>query len=186
MDERTPATDPSPATSEQAEDPEAGGQEYGLFWGIKSSFMQYIEQMPDGRGSLGAGAQVLASGDILFPPLQAARRTTPDNVDERIWEFGGDVRFSGHFGMLYVRIAFPAIAVQDGAGVLTVADPFGTEDGKRLTLADVTLQEQPAPPGQLIWDSTEVRMNAEGSQLFDDVYQAGEPFDEIRLVLPDR
>ena len=88
--------------------------------------------------------------------------------------------------MLFVRIASPTIAVRDGVGQMTVADPYTTEGSERLILADVTLQEQPAPPGLLIWSSTEVRMNAEAGQLFNDVYQAGEPFDPLTLVLPDR
>jgi Htaa len=186
MDEPTPDTRPRPAADQQAEGAKAGRQAFGLLWGIKSSFVEYVRRMPDGQGALGAGARPLDVGGILFPPLRGARRTTPDNVDERIWEFGGDVRFRGHFGMLFVRIAFPTIAVRDGVGVLTVADPYTTEGGERLILADITLQEQPAPPGLLIWSSTEVRMNAEAGKLFNDVYQVGEPLDPLTLVLPDR
>ena len=169
----------------QADGQKAGGQAFGLLWGIKSSFVEYVRRMPDGQGAVGAGARHLDTG-ILFPPLRGARRTTPDNVDERIWEFGGDVRFSGHFGMLFVRIAFPTIAVRDGVGQLSIANPYTTEGGERLILADVALHEQPAPSGLLIWSSAEVRMNAEAGQLFNDVYQVGEPFDPLTLVLPDR
>jgi hypothetical protein len=37
-----------------------------------------------------------------------------------------------------------------------------------------------------MWSSTDVRMNAAAGELFNDIYQVGEPFDPLTLVLPDR
>jgi hypothetical protein len=185
MEESAPHAGPGPG-DQQAPGPQAADQTFGLLWGIKSSFVGYVGRMPDGRSVLEAGARSLDAGRIVFPPLRSAWRTTLDNAEERFWEFGGSVCFSGHFGMLHVLIASPTIAVRDGIGEMTVADPFATESGERLVLANLTLQAQPAPPGLLIWTSTEVLMSPQASELFNDVYQAGEPFDPLTLVLPDR
>jgi hypothetical protein len=170
---------------QQPDDPEAGQQEFGLRWGIKSSFVDYVARMPDGRLSVGGGAEPGQAGGVVFPPIRGARRTTEDNVDERIWEFGGEARFAGHFGMLFVRIASPTIAVRDGVGRLTIADPYVADGGERLTLADVVVHEQSQSPGALVWKSSAVLMHASARALFNDVYQAGEPFDPLTLVLPD-
>lgn len=37
----------------------------------------------------------------------AARSTDGSSGGSRVWAFRGDVRFSGHFGMLFVRVANP-------------------------------------------------------------------------------
>lgn len=162
------------------------GAALGLAWGIKGSFVDYVARMPDGRHSLGAGAHRTEAGTFVFPPVRGARRTTPDGLDERIWEFTGDVRFGGHFGMLFVRVADPRIAIRDGVGELTVADQAARDDGERETLATVVLRSVPAPEGMLAWDSTEVLLHPSAVALFNDVYPAGEPLEQLSVVLPDR
>jgi hypothetical protein len=188
MDESALYAD-SGSGDQRAPAPREARQTFGAsstLWGIKSSFVGYDGRMPDGRSVFEAGVRPLDDGRIVFPPLRSGRRTTQDNAEERFWEFGGSVTFTGHFGMLQVRIASPTIAVRYGIGEMTVADPFATEGGEPLVLANLTLQAQPAPPGLLIWTSNEVRMAPQVSELFNDVYQAGEPFDPLTLLLPDR
>jgi hypothetical protein len=129
MDGPTPDTRPCPAADQQADGAEAGEQAFGLLWASKARSSITSGGCPDGQGAFVAGARPRAAGSVLF---------------------------SSHFGMLFVRIAYPTIAVRDGVGELAVADPYMTETGERLILADVTMQEQP-----------------------------GEPFDPLTLVLPD-
>lgn len=162
------------------------GVDLGLVWGIKGSFVGYVHRMPDGRESLGAGAYRNATGAFVYPPVRGARRTGPDGGDERIWEFTGDVRFGGHFGVLFLRIATPRIALRDGAGELTITDQAARDDGSREPLATVRLRSVPAPDGLLAWDSSEVLLHPGAVALFNDVYPAGEPLDRLSVVLPDR
>jgi hypothetical protein len=156
----------------------------GLHWSLKRSFVDYVNHMPDGQSGVGAGAVATGPYEIVYPALQSGRRTTADGTKERFWEFGGDVRFKGHFGMLFVRIATPTIFVSGGAGWMSIADPLTGDGGDRNVLVDLTLEQRPAPEGLEVWQSTDVRLNAACVDLFNGVYPAGEPFEPLMLVMP--
>ena len=121
---------------------------YGLRWAIKRSFVDYLRRMPDGRAVVGAGAFSLGD-EIVFPPEAAGRRTAPDGTAERYWTFLGDVRFSGHFGMLSVQFAAPRIDLRGDRGELSIADGEA-----RLSL--VTLRVAPGPADEEVerWAGT--------------------------------
>ena len=157
---------------------------FGLRWGIKSSFVEYIRRMPDGQGRLGAGAVPVGSLEVLYPPERGELHTLDDGSIERSWTFRGEVRFSGHFGMLVVRVAAPALTVRDGMAELSVADPSAQEGGERLPLVTLRLDPQPAPDGIELWHGTDVRLTAAGTGLFNDVYPEGEPFESLTVTLP--
>lgn len=159
---------------------------YGLRWGIKDSFVAYIGRMPDGKVSVGAGAYHTETGAFAYSPVQSARRTDLDGVEARIWEFAGDVRFGGHFGMLFVRIASPTIAVRGGVGELTVADPYAREEEKRQVLATVRLEPVEADEGLVEWRSNEVRLHESAVEVFNEVYPAGEALEQFSILLPER
>ncbi|WP_236794671.1 HtaA domain-containing protein [Amycolatopsis sp. GM8] len=155
---------------------------YGLRWGVKTSFVGYVARMPDGQAYLGEGAAVNERNELIFPLSEE----TPAEADaEQAFAFGGDVRFSGHFGMLFVRIAEPRIAVRGGEAELTVVDPESEED-KRLRLVTFTLTGPETEDGTERWEGADVRLTAEGVELFGDVYQAGEPFEPLTVTVPVR
>jgi hypothetical protein len=182
----SPSAHDNPRRDTNVSQPVGSAQEtaLGLSWGIKRSFVDYVRQMPDGQSALGEGAVIGDGGDYVFPPLRSARRAGPGNTIEQLWEFGGDVRFGGHFGMLFVRIAFPVISVRDGLGELTIADPYVSDGGARLALATVSMVQQPASDGQLIWLGSDVRLSAVGCEVFNNVYPVGELFDPLTIVVP--
>ncbi len=153
---------------------------FGLRWGIKRSFVDYVRRMPDGKGWVGDGALPVGTHEVLYGSDVAGRRTAADGAEERFWAFRGDVRFSGHAGMLAVRLAAPVLTLRDGAGDLTVAG-FGDE---RLTLVTLRLTAQPAPEGTQLWHGEDVRLTEAGTELFNEVYAPGEPFEQMTLVLP--
>lgn len=147
-----------------------------LRWGIKSSFLGYVSRMPDGRAYLGNGAAVNEHNELLFPLTSA---------EDGTFTFGGTVTFSGHFGMLFVQVAEPRIAVRDGEAEMTVADPE-SDDGGRLRLVTFGLTG-PAPEGDLEhWTAADVRLTEEGVPVFGDVYQAGEQFAPLTITVPLR
>jgi hypothetical protein len=158
--------------------------ELGLRWAVKRSFIDYVRRMSDGRASAADGATPVGTHDLLFAPRATAARELPGGAVERVWEFHGDVRFAGHFGMLFVRVAAPWITLLGEQAVLTVDDPYDREGAERLALVTLTLQPQPAPDGFETWSGTSVRLTPDGVSLFNDVYAAGEPFEDLTLTVP--
>ncbi len=122
--------------------------------------------------------------EVVFPPVQAGIRPTEHGATDRFWAFGGDIRFTGHFGMLFVRIAFPVLTLRDGRAELTVAGQSEEEPAERVPLVTLSLEATPAPEGIEMWSGTDVRLTQGGVALFNDVYPAGEAFDPLTLTLP--
>lgn len=154
-----------------------GAELPGLHWGIKASFLDYIARMPDARGTVSSGATPVRADEFVFEP--AADRSDAAGV----FEFRGEVRFAAHFGMLYVRIADPVITLGEDVGELSVRYPFGTGPATRLRLVTFT------PPAAVTsarqrWSAHDVRLTAEGSEVFGNVYSAGERFEPL-MVVPD-
>jgi hypothetical protein len=156
----------------------------GLRWAIKTSFVEYVQRLPDGRGSVGEGAVPVRGNEVVFPPVQSGIRPTEHGAADRFWAFGGDIRFTGHFGMLFVRIAFPVLTVRDGRAELTVAGQTEEEPAERVPLVTLSLKATPASEGIEMWSGTDVRLTQGGVALFNDVYPAGEAFDPLTLTLP--
>jgi len=154
----------------------------GLRWGIKSSFVQYIVRMPDGKGSVSHGAMPTESNEFLYEWAPSTETTQAGDADH-VWQFRGDVRFAGHHGMLFVRIADPWMAVRGERATLSVRHPY-ERDGPRMDL--VTLDVAPVPSsGGRVWNGTNVRLTEDGVELFGDVYQLGEPFDPLTITMPN-
>ena len=156
----------------------------GLRWGIKTSFIAYVQRMPDGRAWVGEGAVPVSENEFVFPPVEAGTRPAGNGATDRFWAFGGDIRFTGHFGMLFVRIAFPVLTLRDGRAELTVAGQSEEEPAERVPLVTLRLEAEPAPEGIEMWSGTDVRLTEAGAALFNDVYQAGEAFEPLMLTLP--
>ncbi|MFJ3667381.1 HtaA domain-containing protein [Streptomyces sp. NPDC090106] len=155
------------------------GLVHGLRWGLKKSFLDYVRRMPDGRGSVSDGAVPVGTGDLFY-------EHDAERSDAGVWAFRGDVRFSGHFGMLFVRVAHPWLRI-DGTNVeLSIEDPQAREDAPRIPLVTGTLRRLGSQDGTEVWGSEDVALTAEGVALFNDVYAEGEPFEPLVIQLPAR
>ncbi|TYL55510.1 hypothetical protein FXB39_04030 [Nocardioides sp. BGMRC 2183] len=152
----------------------------GLMWGIKKSFLGYLNRMPDARMSVTGGASVDVRQRFLFPP---------DSVDDFSAEsgegtirFGGDVRFSGHHGMMFVMLTAPAVTFTPGGATLSIADPesYPVLD-RRLDLLDLQPAGWTDHHGARLFAPMPSALRAEGVALFNDVYPAGEPFDTLSI-----
>lgn len=165
--------------------PDAPGDvPFGLLWGIKRSFIAYVRRMPDGQGSIHDGAVPLGEDTILFPPLPDSAPAAEGTGPDRVWAFRGDVRFRGHGGMLFVRVAAPLITVRGDAAELSIEDPYARADADRVPLVTLRLEPGPAPEGAAVWLGSDVRLTEAGAVLFNDVYQPGEPFEQLSVILP--
>jgi hypothetical protein len=157
---------------------------HGLRWSIKGTFVDYVRRMADGTGSVGDGAVPVGTGDLFFEYDAATSTEATAAAGAPVHAFRGDVRFSGHYGMLFVRIAHPRIELGAEGAVLTIADPQAREDGQRLTLATLGLRHVETRSGTEVHGSDDVALTADGVELFNDVYPAGEPFDPLVIQLP--
>jgi hypothetical protein len=166
----TPPADPSTDDSDLV---------HGLRWGLKASFVDYVRRMPDGKGSVGDGAVPVGSHDLFYS--YDAEASGPS-----VWAFRGDVRFSGHYGMLFVRVAHPRLELDGAAAVLTIEDPHAQEGAARVPLVTATLQQVETRGDTEVWGSNDVALTAAGVQLFNDVYAEGEPFEPLVVQLPLR
>jgi hypothetical protein len=181
----------------------------GLSWAIKHQFLRYIATMTDGRCSVTDGAE-LTTADASV--ADAGRALSPHSRRHDEGDFGrfhfefaavscghesttvrfhGDVRFSGHHGFLFVRIADPWITSdRDGDGVLTIACPDPTDPtAPRLPFARLRLSRpDPHRAASALhgeeWVGTDVRLTAEGAELFAGAYAESEPLDDLHLAIP--
>jgi hypothetical protein len=151
---------------------------HGLRWGLKASFIDYVRRMPDGKGSVGDGAVPVGDGE-LFYEYDAAASTAGE-----VLAFRGDVRFSGHFGMLFVRVAHPRIELDGSTATLTIADPEARPDAPRVPLVTGTLRHLDSQGEVEVWGSDDVVLTAAGVELFNEVYAEGEPFEPLVVQLP--
>ena len=156
---------------------------HGLRWGIKSSFVDYVRRMPDGKGSVGNGAHPVGAGDLFYEyDDEASTHATDDELT--VWAFKGDVRFTGHYGMLFVRVAHPRLEIRGTAAALTIEDQQAREGAPRVPLVTATLQHVATRDGTQVWGSDHVVLTADGAALFNDVYLEGEPFEPLVVQLP--
>jgi hypothetical protein len=139
--------------------------------------------MPDGQGAVSDGAVPVEPDMILFPVAQAPSSQV-DGETDHCWSFRGDVRFQGHAGMLFVRIAAPQLTVHGNRAQLTIEDPYARADAERVPLVELRLERGPAPEGAEVWLGSDVLLTEPGVALFNDVYPVGEPFEQLSVVLP--
>jgi hypothetical protein len=148
----------------------------GLSWGIKRSFIDYINGLPDASVSVVNGATVDETGLFRF----AAENSDYDAVrGTGILRFRGDVRLSGHHGMMFVRLLDPWIVFTGGRGILSIST--GDDVGQDRTAVASLRSGAPrqAADGSLIWADVEVAITDEGSELFDGQYASGQLMDPL-------
>ena len=149
--------------------------EEGLHWSIRRSFARYVAGLADGRLVVDDGVKPTAS-DGLFFPLKAARGS------ESLLSFRGVASFSGHFGMLAVRIAQPTLALDPGhaGGVLHIAGSDGGVDFATFML------EREESDDRMSLFGRNVRLTAPAAAMFGGVYAAQESLDDFVVILSQR
>jgi Htaa len=153
---------------------------YGLRWAVKRSFLEYIGSLPDGRVVFSQETDAV-DDELLFAPIHPDQMPKSKGDETRILAFTGQVRFVGHHGMLFVRIANPHLAITANEGVLTVEDPASESRG-RIPLVTFSLGEASVDDRE--WTAIDVRLTPEGVPVFNEVYQANEPFEEFVVRFP--
>lgn len=149
---------------------------------MKRSFLDYVARLPDGRVSTTDGVTHTPDGEFLW--AAADRHEDVPEAADRSLGFVGDLRYGGHGGLLFVRLADPCVTLRGGVGTVSVADTFDETHQMLVPLVtfDVTRWDQ--QPGVEIMRADTVRLTARGATMFNMVYPAGELFEPITMTWP--
>jgi hypothetical protein len=156
--------------------PSSSGGAGSLRWGLKLRFLQYVANLPDGQCSVTDGGRLAPGPLFVFPADEGAA----GGAAATVLRFRGDLRFKGHMGFLKVRIADPWLELDGDEGTLSALG-LGGDAAPRRPLATFRVRAEEGSGSR----GTEVRLTAEGSELFGDVYAVGELFDDFVFDLPD-
>lgn len=151
-----------------------------LVWGIKASFIAYLNGMTDTKSSITRGATTTSRGRFLFP--LASSDAYDATTNRGTLKFAGDVRFSAHFGMLAVGFIEPWITTDDHGTVLSVADIAHYPDTTvRLPMVDLTDATWDDDGRVRTWSRVPTTLRSEAVPFFNETYPAGEQFDTVDI-----
>lgn len=149
-----------------------------LEWGIKESFRDYFERLPDHDYGLTAGARKCSDGQIEFP-------ANPTAAQNNTFAFQGIAQLSAHFGALSVKIANPHITLnQDGSATLSAEVDEVDNNPVRMVIAnllrdDSSIELQPHLRFRAV-------LAEEGQYLFMGNYFAGDAMDPVTIWFATR
>jgi hypothetical protein len=135
-----------------------------LVWSIKNSFLDYVQNMPDGVVAVRGGAYRTDRG-FHFP-----RKVNNEGLD-----FLGSVHFTGHQGLLAVTVASPRFRPRLDGWTLQIEDSF--DAGGWLDFVDVDALSAPGTGSP-----TTPRLLEGGVDLFFDQYPLGTAMDPLYIV----
>lgn len=135
-----------------------------LEWGIRQSFIAYVERLPDGVIQASDGA--VRVGDVFLLP---GRRLSPD-----AWEFEGVLHFSGYAGVLDVTLE--AIRID---GDQLSAEVAGTRIPMALLAGQSALIDANTDAGVVRFDA--VALTGDGAAVLGGVYPANAPADPVTI-----
>ena len=159
-----------------------------LLWPIKSSLIRYVRTRHDGALSADAGLRLdPETGVFCFPGradsdnadsgdhLDSGDHPDSDHTAGNIRRFCGDLRLRAHGGMLFIRIADPALNRDtDGTWTMTVSGMY--PDAPRITLAHLSILA--ARGRSTLFDAV---LAPDGADFFGGYYAAGDRLDPVEL-----
>lgn len=152
-----------------------------MLWGVKDSFLAYLARMEGSRISVGKGAGYEESEEFSYPLASAADFDEESNTGAL--SFAGQVRFTGHFGMLDLPLSAPRIDVGRRGASLTMRVGDGSE-GEVVRVADLAWPAPSlAPEGWRVWSAIPAVLTEAAVELFNGAYRAGEPLAPLRVGL---
>lgn len=147
----------------------------GLAWGVKKSFIKYIQSSRDGQIVVAGGAGVTETDEFYFP----LDKMTPYKAETQL-SFNGTVRFQAHLGMLSVTVANPRLILRSDTAELAVENG---EDGWTHLL------HLELPPRELdkqihMWRNIPTTLVEAGIDMFGNTYNKGQPMAPATLRIP--
>lgn len=158
----------------------------GLTWGIKRSFVRYFSFLPDASMSIDNGAEATNGSFFTFEPngadldLHTGRGTL---------RFKGEVRMSGHGGMMRLQLLDPWITLSPKGATLSVSTPGSSDPESSIMPSGIALATLELPQLQdrgasLLWQDVPTFLTADGAALFNDQYPVGQEMDPLFIHLP--
>lgn len=142
----------------------------GLAWGIKDSFLDYLDRIGDAQIELRDGAATTSTGQFFF---------RFDSRDDHTLRFRGTVALHAHFGALELRLSDPQIELGGSTVVLTITGPE-----RRLPLLDLTWPQGVEEHGVEMWRDAPAVLTPDACHLFGGAYSGGEPFAPVTARVP--
>ncbi|WP_182379270.1 HtaA domain-containing protein [Nocardioides sp. WS12] len=156
----------------------------GLIWGIKRSFLAYLSRMPDLKSSVSGGASVAPELGLYHFPL-ASSDAYDYGTGQGTLKFQGDLRFSGHFGFLFVMLVDPWVTFDDGLATLSFhdveADPELADDSARRPMLGLGYPGYVDAHGIRDWQLIPTSLRTEAVSVFNEVYPPGELFEPLHM-----
>ncbi|MET4225833.1 HtaA domain-containing protein [Oerskovia enterophila] len=175
-------------TAKPVTPPPAGGAG-SLQWGVKESFRSYITgNIAKGGIQTSGGATGAASGRYTFP--QSAKSAFDTAARQGTVDYAGTVRFTGHGGVLDVRLTNPRIIATGGQANL-VADVDSKDiDGGSFVQAGVTIAtldlsaaKVTTANGTTTYGAVPAVLTAAGVPAFGSFYAAGDALDPVTFTV---
>jgi hypothetical protein len=183
-----PTTSPSPTvsirpTGTPAGKPDAATTSGWLSWGVKESFRSYLTgPIAHGAITVSGGARADGAG---FRFGQSATTADPPRATGTS-SYRGQVRFSGHAGVLDLAMSSPRVEVSSStSAVLSLAvSGFGRV---RLASLDLAGGSRSAGSDWVGWSGVPARLTAAGTKVFayngSAFYPAGTALDPVSFVI---
>lgn len=157
----------------------------GLTWGIKRSFVKYLSYLPDAAVSAADGADIVNGSFFNFAPDGG---DFDPSTGLGTLQFKGDVRLSGHGGMMRVRLLNPWVTVTGAGAELGVSGHASDTPSRIPTIPPVLAELSAGTPllteGRLLWLDLTTRLSADGTGVFNDQYPLGQEMDPLFIHVP--
>ncbi|MBD7982368.1 HtaA domain-containing protein [Oerskovia merdavium] len=169
--------------------PPPAGAAGSLQWGVKESFRTYIAgPIAQGGVTTSNGATGAATGLYSFP--QSATSSFDTASRKGTVDFAGTVRFTGHGGILDVRLSNPrVVATGDKATLVADVDSKDIEGGSfvqsGVTVAtlDLAAAKVTTGNGTTTYASVPAALTAAGVPAFGAFYTAGDALDPVTFTV---
>ncbi|OKL46752.1 hypothetical protein BSR28_04710 [Boudabousia liubingyangii] len=151
-----------------------------LNWGLRASFRKYLTGLAKGKWELADGATYNGK-DFVFPTTGGTY-----NVEKHAGQitYRGSVHFTGHGGILDVRLANPTLRFKGTDAMLSAEVASNSLEGKntnygRVDLAAVKLAKPENGKNGLTLTGATVTLTEDGAKAFAGFYQTGEGLDPL-------
>lgn len=150
----------------------------GLTWGIKRSFVRYVSFLPDVSVSIEGGAEATNGSYFNFAPNGGE---LDPHTGYGTLHFKGEVRMSGHGGMMRLDILDPWVALTPHGATLGIYAGAATGG---IVLATLELPPPEALKTGTLWQDVPTFLAPGGVALFNDQYPVGQEMDPLFINFP--
>ncbi|MGW6266623.1 HtaA domain-containing protein [Cellulosimicrobium funkei] len=157
-----------------------------LSWGVSDRFRSYVTG-PIAKGSVSTDG--VRDGGSAFT-WSGGKGSFNTDLGKGRASFGGSVSFSGHEGILDLRISNPRVVVDGSSGTLVVDVQSSDMEGNKssstgVAFASLDLSGKKATSGSTItWSGVPATLTAAGAKAFAGFYEAGTALSPVTVSFP--